>query len=230
MARSGLYLFLRLSQANVQLEGLLTGRIEQRLLKLPDCLLNLGARVTIANSMILGCVWYLLLMWAGNDTFLSKLQRMVEQFVWAGRNRVFRDVVSLPKWEGGLGLINIKDQHRVMAGGVMVWVALNGHHPLRLILQGHIHQASARRWGTLDLSWIVTPCGHLKLGGSATWQNICRNWEGVRRRIQPRTPVNPQEWRALPLWRPHVNHRVHKEVHCNSAAQRLLRNAGLLTM
>lgn len=70
------------------LESFMLLKLETRFLKLKARFLTLAARVTVTNGLILGCVWYLLIMWAGKDTFLSKLQRLVDWYVWAGRSRV----------------------------------------------------------------------------------------------------------------------------------------------
>lgn len=50
------------SLAMGRLEKLLVSRIEQHILKLRDCLLTLAAQITVADCLILGCVWYLLIM------------------------------------------------------------------------------------------------------------------------------------------------------------------------
>lgn len=107
------------SIATERLETILTGRIEQRVEKLKAHLLGLAARVTIANGLILGCVWYLQFLWAGK-TFLTRIQPMVDNFVWTGRSQVARTVVSMLRKHGGLGLINIADQHRALGGNLMV--------------------------------------------------------------------------------------------------------------
>lgn len=129
-----------------------------------------------------------------------------------------------------MGLISIADQQRALTGSLMLWVALNDNHPLRTILQSHIRKFSWKCWHTRDLLWLVSPCGHLQGEGFDTWQHICRTWEGLRKHLRGCSPVNVDEWRALPLWRPHQNHHSYIPILRLCRAQQTLRNAGLLHM
>lgn len=58
--------------------------------------------------------------------------------------------MTLPKSEGGLGLLSIAGQYPAI-GNLIRWVAMEDVHLLRAILQGHIQRVSLRRWGTADL-------------------------------------------------------------------------------
>lgn len=79
--------------------------LEGRIAKLKTRQLALAARITVANSLLLGSLRYLIVIWAGKRIFLSKLQKVIDGFIWAGRSRVARAMVSLPKEDGGLGII-----------------------------------------------------------------------------------------------------------------------------
>lgn len=81
-----------------------------------------------------------------------------------------------------------------------------------------------------NLTWLVTNCGHLKLGGSQTWQGLCQNWEALRKHLQPSQPANIEEWRSTPPWRPHMNQQHQPNPDKLSKDQRLLREAGFHTM
>lgn len=186
--------------AQERLETTLIQKVESRIAKYQPLALSFAARVMVANCMILGCIWYLLIMWAGEARFLQRLQRMVDRFVWKGRNRVARATVTLSKNAGGLGQIDIAAQYRALTGSLVIWVTRAGTHPLRSILRGHIGQLSHRRWGIDDLSWVVSQSGHLSTTGSSTWRSICRNWQCIKPLIKERRPVNISEWKELPLW------------------------------
>lgn len=112
----------------------------------------------------------------------------------------------------------------------MLWVILIDYHPLHSILQDHIQQVSSHRWATVDLTWVVSKCGHMEMGGSDTWRNICRGWEKMKVHIHISRPINMEEWRNLPLWRPHVNHLDPKLVRCHTRPLRLIREAGFHRM
>lgn len=210
------------------LETSVLSKLENTLEKLRTRKLALAARITVANSLLLGCIWYLIVVWAGARTFLTKLQRLIDAFVWAGRPRVDRYTIALPKAAGGLGLLGVEAQYNALTSNTMLWLLMEGDHPLQQILRGHVHQASARRWGILDLTWMFSPCGTMKMGGSGPWQNICKGWAALKKRLSPRRPVNLEEWGNLPLWRPHLNHLETKMVRCSTLAQKALRDSGFV--
>lgn len=218
------------SIAQEKLETLMVQKLDSRISKYQQIALSFAARILVANSLILGCIWYLLILWAGEASFLKRLQRMVDRFIWKGRNWVARATITLNKAEGGLGQIDIAAQYRALTGSLVIWVTRTGSHPLRSILRDHIGQMSQRRWGTNDLTWIVSPSGRLKTAGSCTWSNICNGWQELKTHIVARRPANIQEWKELPLWRPHVNHRIQSKARCSSQPLRSLRDGGLNRM
>lgn len=162
-------------------EALIVTKLESKLNKLQAFCLTLGAQIVVANGLVMGCLWFLLIMWAGEVSFLKKLQRLIDNFVWTGRSRVHHTIIALTPTEGGLGLISIINQYQALSGSLMLWVAMTEERPLQGILQNHISQVSQRRWGTPGLAWMVTNCRHLKMEGSPTWQSLCQNWENQRK-------------------------------------------------
>lgn len=94
--------------------------IDSRIKKLSKRQLSLAGRVTAANALIMGSIWYIITLWAGDLAFLSKRQRKVEHFVWAGKSRVNRNASTQSKSQGGLGLILIIEQYRAIAGNIMI--------------------------------------------------------------------------------------------------------------
>lgn len=122
-----------------QVEQMLVEKLESRMVKLKTEQLALAAWITVANSILLGCLWYLLLIWAGKQSFLKKLQRLFDGFVWAGRSRVARATAALPKAEGGLRLLGV-EQYNALTSNLILWIMAVGEHPLRCILQNHVMQ------------------------------------------------------------------------------------------
>lgn len=137
-----------------------------------------------------------------------------------------RETVALPRIEGGLGLLGVEAQYNALSSSLLIWILTEGDHHLRIILRSYIHNASARRWGTEDLTWIVTKCGTMRMDGSALWRNLCSGWAHLKDRLAPRRPANLEEWGDLPLWRPHINHVDQKLVCCSTIAQRTLCQTG----
>lgn len=93
--------------AQERLEVLLVSKVESIISKYHQLALSFAARILVANCLIMGCIWYLLILWAGEESFLRRLQKMVDRFIWQGRNRVARATTTLDKTEGGLGQIDI---------------------------------------------------------------------------------------------------------------------------
>lgn len=192
--------------------------------------LALAARVTVANGLIVSAIWYTVTLWAGDLSFLLKLQRKIEAYVWAGRSRVDRNTLSQGKAKGGLGLLSIMEQYRAMSGNLMLWTLGPDDHPLRVILRSHIHDLSRRKWGNSDLSWVVTKGGSSESLGSPPWRNICKAWSSLKPFLRKLEPRNSEEWQQLPLRRPHYQHQSEARVQCLTQAQQRLRDVGLLTV
>lgn len=105
-----------------RIEGSLVTKLESRIGKLRDRHLTLAARIVIANSLLMGCIWFMLTIWAGKRKFLLQLQRIVDRFVWKGRSRVNRATTVLPKNEGGLNLLRVEAQYSALAGNFFLWL------------------------------------------------------------------------------------------------------------
>lgn len=104
----------------------------------------------------------MLTLWAGDLGFFSlQLQHKIDAFVWEGRSRVCRNTSTQSKANGGLGLIMIYEQYRVIAGNLIIWVLGPEPHPLRSILRSHIHDLSFRKWGISDYTLRIQRLGGL---------------------------------------------------------------------
>lgn len=186
------------------MEKLVHTPISTSISKLEKRQLSLVGRILAANSLILSTIWYVLTLWAGDLAFLTKLQRLIETFVWVGRSRVNRDTITQSKHNGGLGLILIIERYRArdraIAGNMMIWVMGQENHPLRLILRSHIKGLSMAKWGNHDFTWMMTQGGGHGSQGSAVWRNLCKAWSSLKPLLLKSTPRNAEEWGLLPLW------------------------------
>lgn len=216
--------------AVAQTERLLCTKIDNSLEKFRTRHLSLAGRIVVANSLILSTIWYIITLWARDQKFFTTLQSRIDSFVWAGRPRVNRNTTTLARHHGGLGLLLIEEQHRAIAGNLILWVLGPTSHPLRLILQSHIHEISEKKWGCKDLTWAVTMGGSRSSRGSAAWKNICKAWTKLKPLLLPVDPRNIEEWKQLPLWRPHRNHNNHSLVNCSTRARQWLRTHGINMM
>jgi hypothetical protein len=62
------------------------------------------------------------------------------------------------------------------------------------------------------------------------FKTICKGWEISKSKIVAKQPANEQEWLALPLWTPQVNHVNPKIVNCLTNPKQLIANAGFERM
>lgn len=132
------------SFSSTQMEEQIQTKISTSITKLQARHLSLDGRVTAANCLILGSIWYILTLWAGDLAFLTKLQKHIEAFVWAGKARVNRNTTTQCKAKGGLGLMLISEQYQALARNLLVWALGPGDHPLRLLLFAHLRELSRR--------------------------------------------------------------------------------------
>lgn len=218
------------SFSSPRMEETVQGKLSSTITRYRGRHLSLSARVVVANSLIMSTLWYLLTLWAGDLALLNKLQKQIDNFVWAGKSRVNRQTATQSKALGGLGLLSVEEQYRAIAGNLMIWLLGPDDHLLREILCGHIKELSRRKWGYPDMTWLVTPGGSKHYDGSAPWRNICLAWSKLKPFLAPRAPCNLHEWSHLPLWRPHRNHRILQQVRCSTRAHHTLRHIGLHTM
>lgn len=168
-------------------------KIDTKLAKVKGKHLALAARVTVANGLILSSIWYIVTLWAGDMSFLHKVQRKIEAYVWSGRPRVDRNTISQCKARGGLGLLSVTEQYHAMSGSLMLWTLGPEIHPLRLILLSHIRDLCKRKWGVADLSWVLSKGGSSESLGSRPWQNICKAWGSLKTFIRKSVPRNVDE-------------------------------------
>lgn len=189
-----------------RMEQQILERVEKAIAKLQNRQLSLSGRIMAANSLILSTIWYTVTVWAGELAFLSKIQRLIEIYVWNGRSRVNRKTSTRCKITGGLGLIMVIEQYRAIAGNLMIWTLGQETHPLRFILCAHLQERSRQKWGFDDFSWLIAPGGNKHPRGSAVLHNICQAWASLKPFLHNTAPRNQEEWDQLPLWSPHTNH------------------------
>lgn len=81
------------SLSTEQMEVQVHRRIPRALKRYPVAT-SLAGRIVAANSLIMGTIWYLLTLRAGDLAFLAKLQTLVDSFVWARKSRVNRNTTT----------------------------------------------------------------------------------------------------------------------------------------
>lgn len=74
---------------------------------------------------------------------------------------------------------------------------------------------------------MVTKGGTKHSHGSIAWRNICLAWNHIKPLLEPTPPENLDEWRSLPLWRPHVSHTSPNLAGCKTQAQLRIQEHGV---
>ncbi|KAL3695898.1 hypothetical protein R1sor_009974 [Riccia sorocarpa] len=114
---------------------------------------SLQGRITIANHVIYGYIWFILPLWAGNSDQLKLIDKKVIKFVWGGanatpRHRIAQNVLHLPKSMGGLGLLAAQQQASAFAATTVTWALTPGKpHPLKQLIKAEFVEQADTRWG-----------------------------------------------------------------------------------
>lgn len=116
---------------------------EQLFIKIDKCLekasrhqLSLTGRIIVANHIIQATLWYLLAIWVGDDEDIRQVEQTIKHYIWtqnkSTRHKVNFDTITLPKKEGGLGLISIAHQTKALAAKILVGQFRTAIIPLKL--------------------------------------------------------------------------------------------------
>lgn len=89
--------------------------LEDRLNKAHSKKTSLIGWVVIINHLSLGTLWFMLCLWIGDPEVLKAIEKVIFQFLWVeqlffARHRVDFLMVTLPKHQGGLGLLFLSDK------------------------------------------------------------------------------------------------------------------------
>lgn len=148
--------------------------------------------------LILGALWYELTLWSGTEAELKEIEKLIVSFLWARQkdsalNRVNLETLFCSKQEGGVGLISLIAQVYSLAARFILWVLLEGDHPLQVIMRRRIRELSERKWGIADYLWIWNEFRTIPLKGSVILQNLCRGWNRSKKCIEFRPLRNESE-------------------------------------
>jgi hypothetical protein len=198
---------------------------------------SLFARRTVANHLLTAQLWYAITWWNGTVKDLQAMQKKINTFIWGGqrlraRHRVDKATICAPKELGGRGLLSVEAQAHALSTKIILWALWQDRPPnlLRDIVQYYLRCMSLHKWGTEDFTWVFEGVRNPHIVGSKLWSNICASWLVVGKHLRRAAPANIQEWRSLPLWSPHVNHKDPKLVTCKTVANRSIRHHGIVTM
>lgn len=207
-------------------------KLERGLLRLRSNPTSLIGRATAINNLLLNSLWFAIVLWVGSDAELRSYEEEITCFLWSGqgrrkRHRVSEYILFLLRQMGGLGVLSLQHQRRALAGKLVLWAMKPGVHPLQMILRTYINQLSFKRWGLHDYSWALIPCNTLPAASLNIWLNICKSWNVIKKNIVSAAPSNNHELQRIPIWTPHVGHRIKTWLSCRTPVQQRLLQEGI---
>ena len=127
--------------------------------------LSLAGRLVISNQVLLSSMWYILSSWLFSRSLLSKLQRLIRNFLWGSTD--FKNVRPKVAWktiivstsQGGLGLVDPLMQCKTLLENFVVRGLLLRNEPWKLILQLRMKEVFPKTGGEWTRSirwWFIT--------------------------------------------------------------------------
>ena len=166
--------------------------------------LSLAGRVVIANQVLLASMWYILSAWLGSRSALSQVQRLIRNFLWGSKDcsdvraKVSWKVITTPKDEGGLGLIDPLLQCKALVGKFIIRGLLPGGEPWKKILRqrmvkvvpstGGNWKDSIRWWFLRDFNHSIDIFRHDKF-----FRGIMKAWWDLKQYLVQSPPSCKEE-------------------------------------
>jgi hypothetical protein len=81
--------------------------------------LTVQGKVIVANHLISSGLWYVFTLNATKADRLKKIQALINNFIWNGRQKkvkhqVAANIITLPKSQDKLGLLDVNQQEKVL--------------------------------------------------------------------------------------------------------------------
>ncbi|KAL3698884.1 hypothetical protein R1sor_012960 [Riccia sorocarpa] len=193
--------------------------------------LSVFGRVTIANAVLLGALWYYIPLWAGDLENLERIKKQIVNFVWSGaslntRHRASTKIITQSLSEGGLGLISLTAQYAAFAARTLRWAYHEGRHPLQLIIRATVEEMSTEAFGGPGTQWIHTTTRSKPSGVSTVVTNIMTTQEKLKVLVTAGPLHNRGDWLQIPLWDSDREAKDGKTRKVDTRAKRLLWEAG----
>ena len=102
--------------------------------------LSLAGRLVISNQVLLSSMWYILSSWLFSISLLSKLQRLIRNFLWDFTDfkyfgpKVAWKTIIVPTSQGGLGLVDPLMQCKALLANFIVRGLLPGNKSWKMLL------------------------------------------------------------------------------------------------
>ncbi|KAL3697663.1 hypothetical protein R1sor_011739 [Riccia sorocarpa] len=183
-------------------------RVIEKINSPTNCSTTIHGRVTIANQIVYGIIWFILPLWAANKSMIRSIETIILRFVWGGnestkrRHRVAESILHQKKKDGGLGLMSLQAHAQAFTAKLVRWAYIPGTHPLKEWLQANFNSIANLRWGSSHFTWISTPSKGVWPALSPLLLHICRMWQNTVKFLAPLQHLPLEPWKRLSLWGP----------------------------
>ncbi|KAL3679384.1 hypothetical protein R1sor_022340 [Riccia sorocarpa] len=193
---------------------------------------SLQGRITIANHIIYGFIWFILPLWAGDTEQLKFIDKKVVKFVWGGanqtpRHRIAQKVLHLPKAKGGLGLLAAQQQASAFAATTITWAMTPGKfHSLKQLIRAELEQRADNRWGASIQSALLYTRNCKTEGSSPTMYFLLSAWAKTAALISSPGSTDKTTWGNTLIWGPPIQEVRTKTLSCKTQGHRSIREKG----
>ena len=136
-------------------EQLLEGKIDKAIAHYTECTSTLFSRVSIANTVLLAQLWYVLSVVNVSSPFLKRINRKIFLFVWKSNEWLKRTESINNLNDGGLGVLDIQSRISAFRIKEIIYFILHSHC-LESIVAQHWLALPLKKW--FDTSdFILSP-------------------------------------------------------------------------
>ncbi len=188
--------------------------IRRKLLLWSTAKLSFAGRILVVNQVLLATMWYILSCWVFSKSCINQIQRAIRCFLWSGKDndssraKVAWAVISLPKAQGGLGIIDPVNQSRALLAKLVVRGLQPGIRKWKHLLRYRMALCSPIIGGLWqpNIRWIFNK--PLNIRQCRSWENnfingIWRAWSPIRLGLRLEELASNEELQRQPLtWNP----------------------------
>ncbi|KAL3679807.1 hypothetical protein R1sor_022763 [Riccia sorocarpa] len=194
---------------------------------------SLQGRVTIANHILYGYMWFIIPLWAGDGKQLDQIDQKITRFVWGGANttprqRINSKVLHLPKEESGLGLLAAHQQVLAFATATVSWAFTPGKmHPLKMQIRAAFSYQAEFLWGSsIEAAILNTKKASVDVG-SPTMAFLLSAWAQAATLLKSPGNTSVEAWGNSPIWGPQLPAVRRNTLKGNTRGQQAIKRAGI---
>ena len=184
----------------------LLDKIQSKLTYWTTTKLSLAVRRLIVNQVLMSTLWYFVGVLAGSRQVIKKIQALLRNYLWSGREhkaraRVAWDTCAKKKSVGGLSLTDPQDALECLICKWVVKACEPGNSNLLTFLRCRLSlykPTKDGRWAS-DSMWFMNP-SHRSAPGSKIWNRVASAWKKLCKHAQWIKPDTFEETCVASLW------------------------------